>query len=152
VTCDGSHKAYKGSVWHDTSVVNPSLSTNVYTCVTDGCPSAGDMEMKCKPGFRPDSPLCAVCAEGYWKQMRECFSCEKPLFGMMLLFVFMGALTGLGVLYLFYRHRKILERTNIVPHAKIIISFIMVAMTVDTQFGVVWPLNFLQVRTMLLKQ
>jgi hypothetical protein len=40
--------------------------------------------------------------------------------------------------------RRYLRFTSVWAHAKILISFVMVAGTVDTQFRVVWPANFLK--------
>jgi hypothetical protein len=134
-SCDGNFKRYKGGVWHNSSIVNPTESTKMYSCVTEGCPDAGALEMKCKPGFAPAAPLCAVCAEGYWKQLRDCFPCEKPKMGWMAGMLVAG-LVAVFIVYRFLRkYHRFLLHSNIIPHAKILISFVMVAGTVDTQFG-----------------
>jgi hypothetical protein len=36
VTCDGTHKRYKGGVWHNISIINPTADTRIYSCVTNG--------------------------------------------------------------------------------------------------------------------
>jgi hypothetical protein len=58
VTCDGSVKRYNGGYWHTTSIRNPRTDTNIYTCITNGCPDKGATEMACKQGY--EGPLCAV--------------------------------------------------------------------------------------------
>ena len=35
------------------------------------------MKMKCEAGYKPDSPLCAVCDEGYYRQIFDCFECKE---------------------------------------------------------------------------
>eukprot|EP00935_MAST-01C_sp_MAST-1C-sp1_P000323 g323.t1 len=144
VECNGREKKYTGNVWHNVSIINPSASTNMYSCVTAGCPSPGETEMKCKDGFKPYAPLCALCDEGYWAQLRECFPCEKPNWGGLVLCAVLGMALLASGLFLLHKYGRILHRTNIWAHVKIIISFVMVACTVDTQFGVVWPYNFLK--------
>ena len=113
VECNGREKKYTGNVWHDVSILNPTSTTNMYSCVTDGCPDPGDTEMRCKVGFKADAPLCAICDEGYWAQLRECFPCEKPQWwGLALCWLFGVAL--LVVSFLFgKRYGHILHRTNI---------------------------------------
>jgi hypothetical protein len=65
----------------------------MYVCVTGGCPDNGETEMKCKIGFEPDSPLCAICSPGYRLVGGDCKECEEPRWGllMLLLFLFVGA-------------------------------------------------------------
>ena len=39
--CDGKNKTYEGNHWHNPSLLNPTTSTTMYTCVNAGCPDAG---------------------------------------------------------------------------------------------------------------
>ena len=100
--------------------------------------------MKCKEGFVEDAPLCAICKPGYIKQLRKCDACEEPRFDLMAV---SAVFLGLGVIIILYIAKKygpFLRHSSAVAHAKILVSFIMVAATVDTQFGVAWPPAFLR--------
>jgi hypothetical protein len=112
----------------------------MYTCVTDGCPDAGAMEMRCKPGF--EGPLCALCADGFFQHMRQCNPCAATRYYLLALFI-------VGVLVLFaivlrgaYRIRHYLYRMNFFSHFKIIVSFVTLISTMEHQFGVKWPPQF----------
>jgi hypothetical protein len=107
--------------------------------------------MRCKPGFLPTSPLCSLCDVGYVKNARDCIACAKPdwtlLAGVLILF---GVASG-SIAYLAtssspmsQKFRCYMDNTAVWAHAKILISFIMVACTVNTQFGVIWPVSFLK--------
>jgi hypothetical protein len=91
VTCDGDAYHYQGGVWHDPDIVNPDKKTNIYACITNGCPDEGETKMKCKPGFKPDAPLCAVCEEGFYMGVGDCIGCEKPKFALFVLTVVSGS-------------------------------------------------------------
>jgi hypothetical protein len=131
--CDGTSIMYIGSVWHDPDSKVPTSSTEVYTCVNNGCPDEGASEMKCKKGFV--GPLCALCAPEYFKALRGCKHCEKPR-GSAIAWLIAGAVTLAAVAKLalqWYRH--LLSRANTFAHLKIVVSFITVVVTLDSQFG-----------------
>jgi hypothetical protein len=48
VTCDGTYRVYTGGMWHDPTVLNPTLATAIYTCPSDGCPEEGAAIMQCQ--------------------------------------------------------------------------------------------------------
>jgi hypothetical protein len=68
--------------------------------------------------------------------------CEKPdwpkimLFGSIMMALFPWSLWKL------YKNRHVFEGTSAFAHAKIVISFVTVLTTLNTQFGIVWPLSF----------
>jgi hypothetical protein len=133
---------YDGNVWHNISILNPSAATNIYTCVTDGCPKAGSPEMRCKEGFAAGSPLCALCKKGYFRSFRDCVRCEQPRFGVMA-----GVVTGafaviVAMRFIVRRYHRCLSLTSVFAHLKVLISFVSIAATLDSQFGVVWPASF----------
>jgi hypothetical protein len=148
VTCDGKTKRYTGGVWHDPAVANPDKTTRMYVCVTEGCPRAGDEIMECKSGFKADSPLCAICEVGYFKQIRNCSLCGEPRYGALIACLILGALFVFALLKLMDRVGGLQKLRKMSPsavaHIKIVISFIVVATTVHTQFGVVWPASFVR--------
>eukprot|EP00935_MAST-01C_sp_MAST-1C-sp1_P002324 g2324.t1 len=151
VDCSGIELRYKGDVWHHprisvpncTTVNGTSLCTRMYTCVNKGCPEAGATEMKCRDGYKDDSPLCALCAEGYFMQMRDCHECGDSVrigafFGVLATMIFVLLLLCRLVL----RYWRLLARSTTMSHMKILISFIVVLTSVDVQFGVTWPSAF----------
>eukprot|EP00935_MAST-01C_sp_MAST-1C-sp1_P002626 g2626.t1 len=143
VDSDGETRRYTGDVWHRPEIVNPNVSTKMYTCVNDGCPDKGATVMECKHGYH--GPLCAVCGDGFFLQLRACKKCEASgpspagiaLFVISLLFVIALATTV-------FRHRRFLASTGIFGHVKILVAFVTIILTVDRQFGVTWPPAFQQ--------
>jgi hypothetical protein len=45
----------------------------MYTCSNDGCPDDGATKMECKPGYL--GPICMVCDDGFYPQLRSCVDC-----------------------------------------------------------------------------
>jgi hypothetical protein len=106
--CDGIIKAYDGNHWHDPSVLNPNASTNMYTCVNNGCPNKDAATMGCKSGY--NGPLCALCSDGYFKSVRDCARCERVRIGQLVAFV-LGALMFVAlVLFLTRKYHRYLDR------------------------------------------
>jgi serine/threonine protein kinase len=140
VTCNGIDKTYNGGVWHDTSITNPDASTLMYTCVTDGCPEAGSTNMTCAKGY--GGPLCAICDEGYFVQIRKCTPCQDPEWGYFVVFVIVAVALVFLTARLVRRYKRYLDATQAFAHFKIFVSFVTVMSTVSTQFGVVWPTAF----------
>eukprot|EP00935_MAST-01C_sp_MAST-1C-sp1_P001911 g1911.t1 len=144
ISCDGTSKRYEGGVWHDPNIINPDKSTRIYTCVTDGCPEDGELDMRCKPGFVSDAPICAVCMPGYIAQLRQCNPCEKPRFDLLIIALLAIVLMMYLVFRMVRKYGHQLRHSSVLAHVKILISFIMVAVTVDTQFGIGWPDSFIR--------
>jgi hypothetical protein len=134
-------KIYTGSMWHSPSILNPNASTRMYTCSNEGCPDDGAMEMKCKPGY--DGPICMVCKEGFLPQLRACVDCGGSGADPASIAIFVGALLlALGLTVAVVRHRSFLASTGVFALAKILVAFVTLMTTVDSQFGVVWPAEF----------
>ena len=112
--------------------------TKMYSCVNEGCPNAGASQMKCKPGFY--GPLCAICEEDHYEQLGRCVRCEQPRFVAILLFL-MSGLVGLALLRFLYKYRHVVIAMQVGANLKILVSFITVVSTVNTQFGVTWPVS-----------
>ena len=96
--------------------------------------------MQCKPGFR--GPLCAICEEKHYEQLGNCVECSKPKFMAIFLFV-LGFVVGLAFLRFLYMYRKVIVAMQVGANLKVVVSFITVMSTVNTQFGV--PVSGLQV-------
>ena len=94
--------------------------------------------MQCKPGFY--GPLCAICEEDYYEQLGNCVECSKPRFMAMFLFV-LGILIVLVFLRFLYKYRHVVIAMQVGANLKILVSFITVVSTVNTQFGVTWPVS-----------
>jgi hypothetical protein len=109
-----------------------------------GCPEKGDSIMECKEGF--GGPLCAVCHEGYFKSIRDCKRCESPRVGTLAVVSFVLGLIVLVTLLLFlsWRYPHYIDNAAAFSHLKVVVSFVTVATTLDTQYGVVWPSSFAQ--------
>ena len=115
-----------------------------YVCVTDGCPDAGSTAMACKEGYQKDAPLCALCEPGWFKKLSTCQKCEDPLWVEIVL---AGFALFVGILLLLrssYKHRKVLSSSGAFTYFKILVAFVTVSSTIDTQFGVIWPKLFQQ--------
>ena len=106
--------------------------------VNDGCPPKGATDMLCREGYKPNSPLCAICSEGYYKQLRRCVKCEEPKIGLLVAAVLGVAVAVAAGAFLLYRLRKYLTR-SLLALFKILVAFLTIVMTIDTQFGVQWP-------------
>jgi hypothetical protein len=149
VLCENNTKQYAGTHWHSPAISTPNCTvssrlatsfssyddlqcTKMYACVNLGCPDPGASKMQCKPGFR--GPLCAVCEEKHYEQLGECVLCEKPRFSAICLFV-LGGFVVLVVLRFLNKYRHVIVAMNVMANLKIIVSFITVISTVNTQFG-----------------
>jgi hypothetical protein len=104
----------------------------MYACVNLGCPDPGASKMQCKPGF--GGPLCAVCEEKHYEQLGDCIACEKPRFAVICLFVLGGCIL-LVLLRFLNKYRHVIVAMNVMANLKILVSFITVISTVNTQFG-----------------
>ena len=124
--------------------------TSLYTCINEGCPDAGSTKMECKEGYRggkgkggaPDSPLCAVCEDNYAKRMSKCVVCEEPQLGLLALFLAVTTAVVAIAIRMCYNHRRFFASTGAFANFKILVSFVTIASTVSSQFGVRWPSNF----------
>ena len=97
--------------------------------------------MSCQEGYERDSPLCAICSEGYFPQLRSCVPCKSPQIWQLVLVVLVLTLV---VVLLMHTYRKWSDRVNgLFPYMKVLISFVTIVSTLDTQFGVRWPKSFL---------
>jgi len=158
VDCGGDTHRYMGDVWHNPSVDIPNCTTlngtkactGIYTCVNAGCPKRGASKMKCREGYKVDAPLCAICDEGYYMQMRDCHACGDSFRVTAFLTMLAIMLIALGLLCrLVLRYWWLLGRSSTMSHAKILISFVTVLISVDVQFGVAWPPAFAQALDLL---
>jgi hypothetical protein len=107
--------------------------TKMYVCVNEGCPDAGASQMQCKPGFY--GPLCAICEDKHYEQLGNCVECSNPRFVAIFLFLLSG-LVGLVLLRFLYKYRHVVIAMQVGANLKILVSFITVVSTVNTQFGV----------------
>eukprot|EP00935_MAST-01C_sp_MAST-1C-sp1_P000738 g738.t1 len=139
--CDGRERRYVGGYWHDEAIVNPDASSDVYACVTEGCPDAGSLTMSCKNGY--GGPLCAVCEEQFTRQVKKCVQCGKPKWGLFVLCILVfGAVALLVIKYFVRKYAAYMNKISAFSHFKVLVSFVTVMSTVSTQFGVVWPDSF----------
>ena len=88
--------------------------------------------MKCEPGYQPDSPLCAICSQGYFKQLRQCQKCEEPRVGLLVAVLLGTTALVLASVLLLYRFRKYLTRSFFALF-KILVAFLTIVLTIDTQ-------------------
>jgi hypothetical protein len=160
--CTGPSPRYTGYVWHDPSIRLPNCTTfvpdgsngttgsvddgsftpvctNMYTCPLKGCPDSGT-KMECKEGYH--GPLCAMCTVGHFLRVRECVKCEAPMWGWFALCLLAAALTVLLALRTFGRYLNASATQKVFARFKILVSFVTVIVTVETQFGVIWPSAF----------
>jgi hypothetical protein len=100
--------------------------------------------MVCKLGY--EGPMCAVCSEGYFQSMRSCTRCEKAkieaLVGALVGVIVGGLLLMASAAWVVQRYMHSLVMAHAFAHLKVVVSFITVAVTLDTQFGVIWPESF----------
>jgi hypothetical protein len=110
--------------------------------------------MQCKDGYR--GPLCAVCAKGYFRQLRDCVPCKEPkivasecatpcrnislthsliLPRPVVAFGLGSAAVVAMLVFLAYKLKRYLDFTSVFAFVKILISFSTVVMTVDSQVG-----------------
>jgi hypothetical protein len=98
--------------------------------------------MACKEGYLASSPLCAVCEEGYFKQMANCIKCGQPRYEALALLV-VSIVTGVVVISVAsFKFHRIFASAKVFSYCKVLISFVTVVTTVDSQFGVIWPEAF----------
>ena len=97
--------------------------------------------MSCQEGYEADFPLCAVCSAGYFPQLRSCVPCKSPrVWQLVLVVVVLVMVVGL----LMHTYRKWEEKLDgLFPYMKVLVSFITIVSTLETQFGVRWPTSFL---------
>jgi hypothetical protein len=84
-----------------------------------------------------------VCNEGFYPQLRACVDCgaSGPDPASIVIFV-IALLLALGLAVAVVRHRRFLCSTGVFAHAKILVAFVTLMTTVDSQFGIVWPAAF----------
>ena len=95
VSCNGEFRTYEGQVWHDPKILNPNTSTDLYTCINDGCPEKGARSMSCKPGYH--GPLCAICDTGYFRKANQCAPCNSRIQDASLVISAMFVVIAVGV-------------------------------------------------------
>eukprot|EP00935_MAST-01C_sp_MAST-1C-sp1_P002742 g2742.t1 len=144
ISCSAGALVYDGNVWHDPAVTTPNCSdaavpvcTRIFLCVNNGCPPAGATKMECRSGY--EGALCAVCSDGYFPQLGDCTACEEPQWGKAVaaLLVVLLVVGGLGAGA--WKMRHALARMDAFAHIKILVSFVTIVSTLETQFGVPWP-------------
>ena len=99
--------------------------------------------MKCKEGYVPDSPLCAVCDDGYSEQLRSCVQCKTPLIWHLILVALVFVVVTAVCVCIYRKHSHYLN--GLLSHAKIFVSFFAIVGTLKAQFGVRWPPVFLSI-------
>ena len=115
--------------------------------VNDGCPLEGATKMSCQKGYEANSTLCAVCSEGYFSQLRSCAPCKSPRVWQLVVVVLVLILV-VGLLG--HTYRKWADRLDaLLPYVKVLVSFITIVSTLETQFGVRWPTSFLSALAVL---
>jgi hypothetical protein len=146
VDCSKGTLAYIGGVWHGEVALKPNCTANYkectrfYSCVNEGCPEAGATEMRCKEGYK--GPLCASCDEGHYLKLRECEKCPKVKVGGLILWLALFLLPVCLIYPTYQRYRRYLGLHEVMPYFKIMISFITIVPTIDTNYGVHWPSDF----------
>ena len=107
--------------------------------------------MKCEAGYKSDSPLCAVCDAGYYRQIFDCFECKEVRWAEFSGFLVVVLALVLFLCWLAHKYRRLLELSlqGAMAHVKIVISFFAVLLSVDVQFGVVWPPVFTRMLDLL---
>ena len=99
--------------------------------------------MECRKGYKHDSPLCAVCDKGYYRHMSGCSKCDDGVRYTELLLFLLGLLFAVaGIVHLTLKYWRLLAHVTVMAHAKILVSFVVVLLSVDVQFGVSWPPMF----------
>jgi hypothetical protein len=154
VVCDGGKQTYAGGVWHDPQVAMPNCTeaestgeevcTEIYLCVLNGCPDKGSTEMECKIGYNNQGPLCSICSEHYFKHNRDCIRCAQPRWSLFVSVLLMTVVLFATAYFFFQKYNRLLRKTVIFAHVKILVSFFTVVMTVATQFDVQWPDSFVE--------
>ncbi|CAH3181072.1 unnamed protein product [Porites lobata] len=87
---------------NDSRIVYPYTIPHPYRCpMTEAC--KGGLNSSCNSGY--EGPLCAVCSDGYYKQLKKCKLC--PTKGRMIgQFAIMGAIVMLLVIIVVWRSKK----------------------------------------------
>ena len=96
--------------------------------------------MECKPGY--EGPLCAVCSEEYYEQLRGCVECKDPHTAGLAVFILGLVLFISIIVYLLRRYGHFITN-EVAANFKITVSFVTTVSTISTQFGVTWPPKFL---------
>jgi hypothetical protein len=118
--------------------------------------------MECKQGYR--GPLCAVCNDGYFQSIKDCVRCEKPKVDVMVALVAIVLALLCTCLHFVSQYRRYLARVNAFARKsslqnahrtsrsnhlrlhssdlKVLVSFVTVALTLNTQFHIAWPAKF----------
>ena len=104
--------------------------------------------MQCKEGYKPLSPLCAVCDEGYFEQLRSCVKCKEPHIPALVSFI-LGLLLFIALVVYFFHTHNHLVTDEVVTNLKITVSFLTIVSTINNQFGVAWPPIFLSALAVL---
>jgi hypothetical protein len=90
--------------------------------------------MACKTGYT--GPICAVCEDGYFKSVRDCVPCEEPRFGALFCFILAFIVFACVCLLILRKYRRYLKRVSAFSHLKILVSFLTIVLTMETQFEV----------------
>ena len=87
---------------NDSRIVYPYTIPHPYRCpMTEAC--KGGLNSSCNSGY--EGPLCAVCSDGYYKQLKKCKLC--PTKGEMIRqLAIMGAIVMLLVIIVVWRSKK----------------------------------------------
>jgi hypothetical protein len=75
--------------------------------------------MRCKTGYKADSPLCAVCEDGFFHQLRECRKCDGSRSWSKIALTVGSLLLMIGLIVLALRHREFLASTGVFTDIKV---------------------------------
>jgi hypothetical protein len=79
--------------------------------------------------------MCALCSNGYFKSLRDCNRCEHPRVGAVIGVIVAVLMIAVVVRVTLRRYSRSLGLANTFAHLKVIVSFVTVAATLDSQFG-----------------
>ena len=85
-----------------TPVLNTYTLPKPHRCLmADSC--KGGLNSSCEAGYK--GPLCAVCTDGYYKQLKKCKHCPKKAW-MIGQLAIIGALVMLPIIFIVWRSNK----------------------------------------------
>ena len=104
----------------------------------------GGLNSSCEAGY--EGPLCAVCSDGYYKQLKKCKHCPKKRW-MIGQLAIIGALVMLLIIFIVWRSNKISKKGAersfvdiVLGRIKVVIDFYQVTFGIMEAFSYVkWP-------------
>ena len=128
---------------NDSRIEYPYTIPQPYRCpMTEAC--KGGLNSSCEAGY--EGPLCAVCSDGYYKQLKKCKLC--PTKGWMIgQLAIMGAIIILLVILVVWRSKKKSKNDTgrsfldeVLGKLKVIIGFYQVTSGIMKAFSYIkWP-------------